>query len=76
MIEYHLSDDEPDPGPSCYFVFSGFTSLDLFNHFVPIKLRVNALVKIMDKEKASDVQKNVSLEGKSSKENILCYLHL
>lgn len=46
------ADDEPEPGPSCYFILTGFSSTEMLNYFASIKLKVDVLVKIMASKEA------------------------
>lgn len=39
-------DDEPEVGPSCYYILTGFNSTEVFKHLAPIKLKADALVKV------------------------------
>ena len=46
-----ILDDEPNYGPSFYVVLIGFYSPELFKQLGSIKLRVNALFKVLDQDK-------------------------
>ena len=41
------SDDEPETGPNCYCILTGFNSTELLKNFAPIKLKADALVKVV-----------------------------
>lgn len=41
------ADDEPEVGPSCYYILTGFNTTELFKHLAPIKLKADALVKVV-----------------------------
>lgn len=56
-------DDEPDPGPNCFVILTGFSSLELFKHLGSIKLRVNALFRVLDNDNISE-KSNKKNEGK------------
>ena len=43
-------DDEPAGGPSCYFLLTGFTSAEVFQHLTAVKLTAHALVKVKGQE--------------------------
>lgn len=52
MLSVPKIDDEPEPGPSCYFILTGFNSPELFKHFTIIKLKINALIHVKDCKEA------------------------
>lgn len=45
-------DDEPEVGPSCYCILTGFNSTEVFKHLAPIKLKADALVKVIASKQA------------------------
>lgn len=54
-----IPDDEPESGPSCYFILTGFNTTELFKHLAPIKMKANALIKLVScKEAPSDSRIN------------------
>ena len=55
-ITCNYADDEPDPGPSCYVILTGFSSLELFQHLESIKLRVHILFQVLDEDVSSNAQ--------------------
>lgn len=40
-------EDEPETGPSCYYILTGFNSTEIFKRLTPIKLKADALVKVV-----------------------------
>lgn len=43
---YCIADDEPDDGPTCYIIMTGFTSLDLLKQMSPVGLTAHVLMNI------------------------------
>lgn len=41
-----LTDDEPAEGPTCYFIMTGFTSLDVLEQLSPVGLTAHVLMNV------------------------------
>lgn len=46
LIDNCIADDEPDDGPTCYIIMTGFTSLDLLKQMSPVGLTAHVLMNI------------------------------
>ena len=42
-----IADDEPTDGPTCYFIMTGFTSLDLLEQLAPVGLTAHVLINVL-----------------------------
>ena len=52
------TDDEPVDGPTCYFIMTGFSSLDVLRELAPVGITAHVLMKITGGTAPPETQTN------------------
>ena len=59
-MNFAFLDDEPEGGPSCYFILTGFNSTEMFKQLAQVQLKADALIRIVS---SNDPIPNIYMQG-------------